>query len=317
MKKSLIVILIFIVFISFKPAAPAAGTKKVIPAPVPVNVETTGYSGETWGIGYNYLRLNTTWTDDFYKFEGDEEIGTITSEVHNLAISWYDNSAGKLSSDFSILVGIIKSTGDERYYSGDMAAAGEEPLNDATFKGSGYDAGVRILRSGKLFKEQSSSFIQWYYALSLHAAVFYMENNVVSQTIPGTSLGDYREEYSEEEWGIFLRPVIALQPKIKVSDSVTLVPYLGVGTMVTASSWYWWNEEDYIDESSVQNGQLAEDTGSSGSITGLETYLGFDIAIVTNRAAGNSISLGGVFSRFFGSTESDFFEIHAVYTMPW
>jgi hypothetical protein len=317
MIRYLTALLMIILFFSFTPAVHAAGTKKIIPAPVPVNIETSGYSGETWGIGYNFIRLQTTWTDDFYRFEGEEEIGTVTNKVHNIAITWCDNSAGKFAGDFSILAGVIKSTGDERYYSDDMAAAGEEPQNDATFEGSGYDAGVRILRSRRLFKKQSSSFIQWNYSYSIHAAIYYVENNVVSETIPGTLLGEYREEYSEEEWGLFLRPVIALQPKINLSDSVVLVPYLGAGTMLITSSWEWWNEEDYIDDSSVQNGQIAGGSGTSTNTTGLEAYIGFDIAFFIDRASGNSFSLGGVFSRFFGRSETDFFEIHAVYTMPW
>lgn len=281
------------------------------PTPVPVNLAPGNYDDSYWGIGYNIINLKSDWEDNFFTFE-EEHVGDIEYQVQHIVLAFLKSKRQRSSVEYDFLVGKITSKeGIKRYYS---------DLNDRELEvdhsGDGIDIGMRLIYSRNIYrqlkKKGQERFIDWNYAFSLHAAYYYTEGTYSARSVDG----QYANEYTSEEEGIFLRPVLSLQPVIDLGDRVSLIPYVGIGTKI--SLWFQnWEDTEYISKGSNQPGQKGWDEESGIDFSGMETYIGFDVGIKTNSSNNHQLTIGGVLTKLFGENDSDFAEVHVVYSLPF
>ncbi len=64
-------------------------------------------------------------------------------------------------------------------------------------------------------------------------------------------------------------------------------------------------------------GQMTDGTGTAINFSGIETIIGFDPGIVISQEDSHSLTIGGLFSKFITGSDSYFFEIHIIYTIPY
>lgn len=295
--------------------APRAGAddraRRIAPSPVPVNIKPIDYNETLYGAGYNITTITSDWNDPFFK-SGEEKIGEIEYTVHHLVVGVLKSASDVSATEYDLLIGRVESKARTKQYFSPVPQVNQRVNIDHT--GSGYDIGARIVSSKTLHKQlgrDGKRFIDWNYALSLHAAWFSTDG-----TFSGRSTdGQFVEVYDEEESGIFLRPVIALQPIIRLTDGLSLVPYAALGTKLTLS-YYYWVDKEYIWMGASQPGQMTEGEGFYSTFSGMEATVGFDIGIILSSDRKHGLTIGGALSQMFGDQESDFREVHVLYTFP-
>lgn len=284
-------------------------SNRFVPSPVPVNMKPVDYNEERLGIGYNLTTITSDWNDPFFQ-SGEEKIGEIEYTVNHLVVGKLVSKNDVSATEYDLLVGVIDSENKTTQYFSRTLGQNVK----VSHSGSGWDIGARIVSSRTLYKQLGSDgkrFIDWNWAWALHAALFSTEGSFRGASVNGQEV----EAYSEEETGIFLRPVVALQPIIRMGNVLSLVPYVGVGTQLTLSSYYWWDTE-YVHLGTSQPGQLTEGEGFYSTFTGIQVTAGFDIGIVLSSDRKHGLTIGGAMSQIFGDAESDFNEVHVLYTFP-
>lgn len=293
----------------------AAGDKnnKFMPKPVPINLKPPSYDESYIGVGFNKITALSKWKDSWLT-GGEEEVGDIEYTVNNLVIGMVTSDGFKSTTEWNLLIGTIDFEEDTKKFHYDSLPGGAQDMN-VKASGDGYDIGVRVVSSRTFNRQEKSGggkFIDWNYALSLHAAFFSTNGSFEARSVDG----QWGEAYKEEELGIFLRPVISLQPILSITDLVSIVPYIGVGTTITMSGYYWENT-DYVISGSSQPGQFSDGSDFYFDFSGIETMVGFDIGIITNRAKKHKLTIGGAISELMGDDGSRFQEVHVLYAIPY
>lgn len=310
MKKLPAGVLFLMIFIWLPVNAPAKDENAYFPTPVPVAISPGSYDSSAWGFGYNVINLTSDWKDDFFTFDA-EHVGDIEYRVQHVVLAYLKKNRRSSSVEYDLLAGKIESkSGTGRYHS---KIIDREVAVDHS--GDGFDVGLRLIYSQNLyrsFKQKRRQFIDWNCAFSLHAAYYYLEGTYAARSLDN----QYASGYNSEENGIFLRPVIALQPIIELGKKVSLVPYAGLGTKI--SFWYesWKDRGDYIFNGYDSPEQKSRGEESGTDFSGMETYLGFDVGIKTSASNRHRLTAGGVLTKLFGENESDFAEVHVVYSLP-
>jgi len=139
----------------------------------------------------------------------------------------------------------------------------------------------------------------------------------------------YGQSYSETESGFLFRPAIALQPSIRIGESVVLYPFIGLSESYGIVTLEW--DLDYTlaegrrvpftQEAMAAIRMDASDSRWSGEGTdsvdvGTTMFAGFDVGMLVGKSGGE-ISLGAAISELSGETDSsDFQEAHIVYSYP-
>lgn len=296
------IIVILIILNSSIAAADDKG-KKIMPKPVPVNLKPPSYDETYMGVGYNRITALTTWNDS-WQTGSEEEVGELKYTVNNLVVGIVKSEGSKSTMELDLMIGKVEFEEDTTRFR--YESLGQDM--DVKASGDGYDIGLRYVKS-KTFKHQDR--IDWNYALSLHAAYFYTDGSFEALSINKQE----GEAYDEEEWGFFFRPVVSLQPIISISNSVSIVPYIGLATNITLSEYYWENTE-YITGGTSQPGQFSDGSDFFFDISGIETLIGFDIGIITSQSKKHKLTLGGAISELMGDDKSSFQEIHVLYAIP-
>jgi hypothetical protein len=310
-KKPIACTTFLLIFMCITAYAWARDENKYFPTPVPVNIAPGSYDDSRWGVGYNIINVTSDWEDNFFTFES-EHIGNIEYRIEHLVVAFLKSKRESSSIEYDVLIGKIKTkAGKDQYYS---ELIGQDVNVDHS--GDGIDVGIRLIYSRNIFrqlKEGQKRLIDWNYAFSLHAAYFYTEG-----TYKARSTDDqFASGYHGEEEGIFLRPVLSLQPVINLTDRFSLIPYVGIGTKISIWYAYWEDTGDYI-----FNGYNSPSQKSDGEESGIdssvfETYLGFDVGIKTISSSNHQLTIGGVFTQLFGENDSDFAEVHVIYSLPF
>lgn len=308
MIRKITIFLLVLLDVLFLPLAAYADDKekKMFPSSVPISHKPTGADAFRWGAGYNRLIVVSDWEDNFFT-DDIEDIGELEYTIHNLAVGFRSSKSHASTFELAILLGIIEQDEkDTQYFS---PAIGKDVLVDIS--GDGVDLGARLLWSTTFFQQKRGDgrpFIDWNYAVSFHGAFFYLDGTFEGRSTDGLNAN----VYDEEEWGIFLRPIAALQPVIHLSEKVLLIPYVGLGTKIALSEYYW-EDTLFVTGGSSMPSQLGDDTGFEFDTTGIEAYFGFDIGIIFGSTRKQELSIGAALSKVFGDTDEDFNEFHIVY----
>lgn len=204
--------------------------KKFLPKPVPVNLKPPSYDETYMGFGYNQITALSEWNDSWLTGD-EEEVGDLKYTVSNLVVGIVKSKGSKSTMELDLMIGKVEFEEDTTRFRYETLPGGAQDM-DVKASGDGYDIGLRYVMS-KTFIRQDK--IDWNYALSLHAAYFYTDGSFDALSVDN----QYGESYDEEEWGIFLRPVVSLQPIVSISDSISIVPYVGLATTITLSEYYW------------------------------------------------------------------------------
>lgn len=287
-----------------------AAEKKLLLSPVPVNIKPVNYNESRYGLGYNLTTLTTDYIDPFFTSQ-TEKVGELKFTVHNLVAGYLKSKNDVSTSEYDLLVGKVESQSNTPQYFSKAINKNVQFENT----GNGFDIGVRGISSRTLYRQMGRDgrrLVDWNYALSLHAAFYTMNSTFKGESVDKLDL----ETYEEEETGIFLRPVAALQPIIYLYRNLSIVPFLGVGTKLTASSYYW-QDKEYKRNGVSQPGQIGEGYGTELKVTGLETHMGFDIGIITSSEKKHELTIGGAISKLFASESADFTEVHVLYSTPY
>jgi hypothetical protein len=77
--------------------------------------------------------------------------------------------------------------------------------------------------------------------------------------------------------------------------------------------YYLFNTRD----GSNEPGQKSDGEESGIDFSGIETYIGFDVGIKTSTSTNHQLTIGGVLTKVFGENDSDFGEVHVVYSLPF
>ena len=81
--------------------------------------------------------------------------------------------------------------------------------------------------------------------------------------------------------------------------------------------WCSQNHKEYVFNGFSLPSQLEEGEGMYVNLPGLETYVGFDIAVFLGTRRAHSVTLGGAISRLLGEKEASFSELHFLYSVPF
>ena len=310
MTKTLIVFIIMTSLCTATSAWPKEDSE-YFPTPAPVSIAPGNYYGASWGFGYNILNLSSDWDDNFFTFDS-EHVGEIDYRVQHIALAFSKNKRQKSSIEYDILLGKISSEAGTKQYNSEII----DRKVEVDHSGDGFDIGLRLIYSRNIHRQMNKGrkrLIDWNYALSLHAAYYYTEGTFEARSVDG----QYANEYTSEEEGLFLRPVLSLQPVVDVSDRIALVPFVGVGTKISIWFQYWEDTGDYIFNGYNEPGQKSDGEESGIDFSGMETYIGFDVGIKTSDSYNHQLTIGGVLTKLFGENDSDFSEIHVIYSLPF
>ncbi len=299
------IIFILIILNSSIAAADDKG-KKIMPKPVPVNLKPPSYDETYMGVGYNQITALSEWNDSWLTGD-EEEVGELKYTVSNLVVGIVKSKGSKSTMELDLLIGAVEFEEDTTRFRYETLPGGAQDM-DVKASGDGYDIGLRYVMS-KTFIRQDR--IDWNYALSLHAAYFHTKGSFDALSVDN----QYGESYDEEEWGIFLRPVVSLQPIVSISDSISIVPYVGLATTITLSEFYWENTE-YIWNGVSDPSQFGDGSGFYSDVSGIEILIGFDIGIITSQSKKHKLTIGGAISELMGDSKSSFQEVHVLYAIP-
>ena len=279
--------------------------KKFLPKPVPVNLKPPSYDETYMGIGYNQITALSEWNDSWLTGD-EEEVGELKYTVSNLVVGIVKSKGSRSTMEFDLMIGKVEFEEDTTRFFYNTLPGGAQNM-DVKASGDGYDIGIRYVKS-KTFIRQDR--IDWNYALSLHAAYFYTDGSFDALSVDN----QYGESYDEEEWGIFLRPVVSLQPIVSISDSISIVPYVGLASTITLSEYYWENTE-YISGGVSMPSQFGDGSGFNADASGVEILIGFDIGIITSHSKKHKLTIGGAISELMGDSKSSFQEVHVLYAI--
>lgn len=279
---------------------------KLLPKPVPVNLKPPSYDETYMGIGYNQITAVSEWNDSW--LTGDEEkVGEIKYSVKNLVVGIVKSKGSESTMELDFIIGRVEFEEDTTSFFYESLPGGGQDM-DVKASGDGYDIGLRYVKSKTFFRQNR---IDWNYALSLHAAYFYTDGSYEALSDDN----QYGESYDEEEWGMFFRPVVALQPLVSVSNSISIVPYIGLASTITLSEYYWENTE-YISGGESMPSQFGDGSDFYFNTSGVEVLIGFDVGIITSHSKKHKLTIGGAISELMGNEESSFQEVHVLYAIP-
>ena len=308
-----IVIIFLFVIVNTNMAGAGDKEKKIMPKPVPVNLKPISYDESYAGIGYNRITALSEWKDSWLTGE-EEHVGDIKYTVNNIVVGFVKSKSSVSTTEWDLLVGKVDFEQDtSRFYYESLPGGGGDMNVKAS--GNGYDIGIRMVSSRRMYhqeKADGSRFIDWNYAISCHLAYFATDGSFEARSTDG----QWGEAYDEEEYGIFFRPVFALQPIVSLTNLISVVPYIGAGTVITFSEYYWENT-DYITFGSSQPGQFSDGYGTNFEFSGIEIILGFDVGIITSQSKQHKLTLGGALSKLLAEDESNFTEVHVLYSIPY
>lgn len=304
MKKIIFVFVVLYVSLVFSEG------KKLRPSAVPVNIKPKAHSDTAAGFGYNNVTVESDWKDNFFTSES-EDIGKIKYTGHHLTAGYLINEKGKKAEEFDLFVGVLKVEEKTKSYTSSVI----NKTVKLDFDGSGYDIGGRYILSKNLkkLKKHENFIIDMNYAMSLHAAFFYTKSTVSAESLDGLN----KNVYEEKDYGIFLRPVIALQPIWYVSEYVSLIPFVGIGTKVSVA-YYYWKDKEYINNGTASSEEnLDWDWNVVPSFSGIEPTLGFDMSVIFNKKTKHGVDVGGSLSKIMGGNDASFTEFHVMYSFPF
>ena len=285
-----------------------AADKKFLPTGVPINLHPPAANETRSGFGYNLMTVKVDWKDDFFTFD-NEDIGKIAYTAHNLVFGSVTNVKGESAIEKSWLLGLLTSEADNNFYQ--SGALGEQVNEDQD--STGFDVGLRYVTSRTLRQYGRDGGTRWdlNFVYSFHVAAFYSEATVTALSASGSS----GNTYDEEEFGLFIRPVVAIQPIVYLNNAWTLFPYAAIGTKASLS-YYYWEDTEVITLGVSQPFQLSDDDGVEFNYPGLDFQLGFDIGYRTS--AGGELTFGAAISQLFNDDEgADFSEFHVMYIKPF
>jgi len=299
-------IIFFLIILKVSMAEAGDPGNKFLPKPVPVNLKPPSYDETYMGVGYNQITATSEWNDSW--LTGDEEnVGEIKYTVKNLVVGIVKSKGSKSTMELDFIIGKVEFEEDTTSFFYESLPGGGQDM-DVEASGDGYDIGFRYVKSRTFLRQNR---VDWNYALSLHAAYFYTDGSY-------EALSDdkqYGESYDEEEWGIFLRPVVSLQPLVSISNSISIVPYIGLASTITLSEYYWENTE-YISGGESMTSQFGDGSDFYFNTSGIEALIGFDVGIITSHSKNHKLTIGGAISELMGDEESSFQEVHVLYAIP-
>lgn len=289
------------------PGPAAAGSSKpYLPAPVPVSVKPLSLEGRLLGVGANRINVVTRWEDNFFSKQS-EEIGETETIAINAALGLIRNRSGLYTEEWTLIAGKLDLKAKTRRYA--SSVIGKDV--DVGASGSGFDLGLRYLGGYTLARSEFAGgrTADWNLALSLHAALYTLDNTYTADSVDGLD----SNHYNATETGLFLRPAVAFQPIIEVVHGVSVVPYVGTNAMLILGV------ESYEDTRFVRNGvsgALTKDSEFSAAGRGFELVFGFDVGLVSPFSRGHKFMIGGALTKLYGGSSGDFSEVHLFYAFP-
>lgn len=299
-------IILFYIILKVSMATADDPGNKFLPKPVPVNLKPPSYDENYMGVGYNQITAISEWNDSWLTGD-EEEVGALKYTVKNLVVGIVKSKGSETTMELDFIIGKVEFEEDTTSFFYESLPGGGQDM-DVEASGDGYDIGFRYVKSKTFFRQNR---IDWNYALSLHAAYFYTDGSYEALSDDN----QYGESYDEEEWGIFLRPVVSLQPLVSISNSISFVPYIGLASTITLSEYYWENTE-YISGGESMPSQFSEGSDFYFNTSGVEALIGFDVGIITSHSKKHKLTIGGAISELMGDEESSFQELHVLYAIP-
>lgn len=288
-------------------SAAASGQFSLIPGSAPVALPTTGSSGKSFGVGFNTFTVTSDWEDDFY--ENDERIGQTDSVASNLAITWARRVSETERRETSLLLGVLSTehTGeDETYLSADANPGGAPVEMLGTQDVSGFQVGARHIRA---YDFARTGRVGWVWAYSLHASLFAQDGRIETRSVGGSQA---RAGYDSEQVGIFLRPLLSLQPHVELAKRWRLIPFVAVGF----NGWIGqesWSQDVLVYDDGTGDGVFCCEEDEVFAGFNPEVSVGFDIEIPIPFTTDKTIGIGGAFSALTADKQESFGELHLVY----
>ncbi len=303
------------VILSFTPVGlHAKGNTKsegIIPATPPVNVHTQAVSRRYVGLGYlNFsVKLPISATPGFTLGPDEDatfKVGEAKFDANGLALV----GDGLLDREMS----------HERAWIG--GALNASMTND-TFTREGVLFNIDYERSGFFFSRRSAYAwriggggerfvldIGFSHMWSLYN--FSGNSRLESETISGESW-KYISDFDETTTGFAYRPVLTLQPLIRLGNRVSLIPFVGASAFASLSYSYWEvNEwEDVLYGPDCFDG--CPDSQFDADMIPIETIAGFDVEWQVTKKG--RLSLSSFFSADAVQADSAVSEVYVIYTV--
>jgi len=282
---------------------------KFIPGPPPVNMHPVNEDEKRWGIGHSLITLAYDWDEAFWT-QKPEDAGDIMYTVNNITFGMLQTQKRLSSIEYGFALGIIRmEEKDDSYYSSQRGKKIK-----ASCDGHGYDLGFRLIMSRNFHRspaEDGTSIVDWNYALSLHTALYYTEARYSARSIDMLDASGY----SEWEGGVFLRPVIALQPMVHLHRNVALIPFIGAGCCLSVYYNCW--EEDEFMLNGIDSDWYEEGDEIGCELFDFKVYYGFDIGFAFSQSRKHELTLGGSINRMIGGGGERFSELHIMYAVAY
>lgn len=299
---------VYLVLLSASGAVQASGQFSLIPGSAPVALPTTGASGKSFGVGFNTFTVTSDWEDDFY--ENDERIGQTDSIASNLAVTWARRVSDTERRETSLLVGVLSTehTGeDETYLSADARPGGAPVEMVGTQDVSGFQVGARHIRS---YDFARTGRVGWVWAYSVHASLFAQDGRIETRDATGSTQA--RAGYDTEQVGVFVRPLLSLQPHVELAKRWRLIPFVAVGF----NGWVGqesWSQDVLVLADGTGDGVFCCEEDEVFAGFNPEVSVGFDIEIPIPFTQDKTIGIGGAFSALTADKQESFGELHLVY----
>lgn len=294
-----------------------ADDKTYIPSSSPITMRPHGENASRLGYGYDVLTMTDRWKEDLLT-PTVEDIGDIEYKVNNFVIGYARNISATAAFEFDVVFGTVKSKSlVDSYYS---PSVGRTVNVDQ--KSDGNDFGIRAVYSHSILKQKNAAgaiIADWNIAFGLHASWFSLDSEYDAMTVDN----QYGQFYTEESSGLFVRPVIALQPKIQATDRVSITPFIGADIKAALVSYdlrvqsATWDGRPVDVTLPTRDGWDWTESETELHIMDKRVFLGFDLGLVINKAAGHEISIGAVLNKLLDRSKSSFTEAHVLYSMPF
>ena len=264
----LLILLLSVLFFATSPLF-AKGVGDLLSSTVPVQ---TKYNGKNFAIGYYQF--------GFQEYVRDED------EVPPMTIGTVNNKAKGL------MVGLPSSVGNNNAVSFGILNSGidQEQFTDKgfsynnTYSQSGFFIGYKMTRYLSLYH---NSFLELDFAYDFHF-IIYDESGGYTINAHNDQYNSIKHSYTEENYGIGLKPTVAIQAKFLPLDFLSITPYLGTSTFVYIGMNDWQNDT-YADlwDSEIESGMLPP-----------SILYGLDITILAPFMKNDMLSLSALMNAF-------------------
>lgn len=325
--KIVVSILVVVAIVSASDAG-AGDSGRFLPSSSPVSLVPSGADQEYYGFGTSVINMDIDW-DDFYLTLPGTHTGKIELEARDFCLGFSRSRNEDSVWEADLMIGTITtSSGDAQYTSEALGATVSMNID-----GSGINIGGRCVYSHNIWRwksEKGAKIVDWNLAYSLHMAYFTMENKAVLKSVTGQNVpsgfpsgfslpGDLTPadlgSFGEDQSGLFARALIAFQPIVYAGDRIKLLPFVGVGTKESLTS-YKWNKLDTSLGREIES-LLSPRNSTELENWGINTIAGFDISVTINKRLGHELTLGSSISKISGNEDSDFAEQHILYKVTF